>query len=168
MFPRKGTESGSIRNLTSSWSCPPLALPQTGATHQVSRVTNNWFLCKPLCSMLGGMRRGENEDFGICKVRTIAIRTSSGYWANTTSAKTLRSCQFCGEHQVLVCQTRARGNRRKSERVTGSLQTAKAETVFCPLPAEARSGVADSPAAARAGPSALHSPQGMGGSRLWP
>lgn len=93
MFPRKG----SIRNLASSWSRPPLPLPQTGATHQVSRVTNNWFLCKPLCSMLGGMRLGENElqkDFGICKVRTIAIRTSPGYCANTTSAKTLRSCQF--------------------------------------------------------------------------
>lgn len=37
-----------------------------------------------------------------------------------------------------------------------------------PLPAEARSRDADSPAAALAGPGALHSPQGVGGSGLWP
>lgn len=49
IFPREGMESRSIRNLTSSWSYSPLPLPQTGVSHQVPRVTNNWFLCKTLC-----------------------------------------------------------------------------------------------------------------------
>lgn len=121
--------------------------------------------------VLGGVHLGKNAlhlDFRICKVRTHSnpyftpcgckYRIGEGFVRPGSSAR----IPGCDQSDALAGTA---GSQSGSRRFTPDSEGGDAAL---PLPAEARSPVADSPAAARAGPSALHSPQGVGGSGPWP
>lgn len=122
IFPREGTESGSIRNLTSSWSCPALPLLQTCATGLIKspgspRLTGfRAELCWEGCIWV---RMRYTPGFPNLQSENDSINPYfTGLLCKHDIGKDCALAAVLPRLQAAVRQTRACENRRKSERVT--------------------------------------------------